>query len=81
MPPMSILSFLRRTKSRYVDDKAVDGFEQVAEPTGILTEEQRLNEAAAIIGKDNAPTAEDIGSASCWVIRNGFEVAGSSVRR
>lgn len=60
MLTMTILSFLRRTKSRYADDKAVDGFEQVAEQTGILTEEQRLTEAAAIIGKDNAPTAEDI---------------------
>ena len=57
---MSILSFLkRRTKSRYADDRAVDDFTRVVDQTGILTEQQRTDEAAKIIGNDS-PTPEDI---------------------
>lgn len=57
---MSILSFFRRrTKSRYADDKAVDDFARVVEQTGILTEQQRIDEAAKIIANDD-PTAEEI---------------------
>lgn len=56
---MAILSFLRRrTLSKWADDKAVQDFTRVYEQTG-LTESQRLDEAAAIIGKDDV-TAEDI---------------------
>ncbi len=53
------ISFFRRTKSRYADDKAVDDFARVDE-TGILRAQQRIDEAAAIIGKDSAPTSEDV---------------------
>lgn len=57
---MSILSFFRRrTKSRYADDKVVDDFARVVEQTGILTEQQRIDEAAKIIVNDD-PTAEEI---------------------
>lgn len=42
----------RRTKSRYAADKAVEDLARVIDDTGILTEQQRLGEAAAIIGKD-----------------------------
>lgn len=57
---MAILSFLRRrrTLSRYADDKAVKDFTRVYEQTG-LTESQRLDEAAAIIGKDDV-TGKDV---------------------
>lgn len=51
---MNILSFFRRrTKSRYANDKAVDDF------TRVLTDQQRVDEAARIIANDN-PTPEDI---------------------
>lgn len=53
------ISFFRRTKSRYADDKAVDDFAR-ADETGILRAQQRIDEAAAIIGKDSAPTSEDV---------------------
>lgn len=33
---MKILSFFRRTKSRYADDKSVDDFERVARDKGLL---------------------------------------------
>lgn len=33
---MKILRFMRRTKSRYADDKAVDDFERVARDKGLL---------------------------------------------
>jgi len=56
---MAILSFLRRrTLSKWADDKAVKDFTRVCEQTG-LTEDQRLDEAAAIIGKDSV-TGEDV---------------------
>lgn len=56
---MAILSFLRRrTITKWADDKAVKDFTRVCEQTG-LTEDQRLDEAAAIIGKDSV-TGEDV---------------------
>lgn len=56
---MAILSFLRRrTITKWADDKAVKDFTRVCEQTG-LTEEQRLDEAAAIISKDSV-TGEDV---------------------
>lgn len=56
---MAILSFLRRrTITKWADDKAVKDFTRVCEQTG-LTEDQRLDEAAAIIGKDSI-TGEDV---------------------
>ncbi len=56
---MAILPFLRRrTLSRYADDKAVKDFAQVCKQTG-LTDDQRLDQAAAIIGKDDV-TGEDV---------------------
>lgn len=48
----------RRTLSRYADDKAVKDFTRVCEQTG-LTENQRIDEAAAIISKDSV-TGEDV---------------------
>jgi hypothetical protein len=55
---MAILSFLRRrTLSRYADDKAVKDFARVAESVG-LTEDERIDEAAAIIGKDEVTGAD-----------------------
>lgn len=51
---MNILRFFRRTKSHYVDDRAVDDFELV------LTEQQRTDELAALIGKDD-PAPADVG--------------------
>ncbi len=56
---MSILSFFRRTRSRYADDKAVDDFGRVSEQMG-LTEKQRVDEAAEIMSKDVEPTAADV---------------------
>lgn len=56
---MAILSFLRRrTITKWADDKAVKDFTRVCEQTG-LTEDQRINEAAAIISKDSV-TGEDV---------------------
>lgn len=56
---MAILSFLRRrTITKWADDKAVKDFTRVCEQTG-LTEDQRIDEAAAIIGKDSV-TGEDV---------------------
>lgn len=55
----SILSFFRRTKSRYADDKAVDDFTHVVEQTGLLSEELLIDEAAKIIANDN-PSVKDI---------------------
>lgn len=60
MLAMSILSFFRRTNSRYADDKAVDEFARAVGGTGILTEQQRIDEAAAIIAKGIVPTAADV---------------------
>lgn len=60
MPAMSILSFFHRTKSRYADDKAVDEFQRAVERTEILTGQQRIDEAAAIIRKDSVPTPADV---------------------
>ncbi|RTL82150.1 MAG: hypothetical protein EKK35_05685 [Bradyrhizobiaceae bacterium] len=54
------ISFFRRTKSRCPHDKAVDDFARVVDETGILRAQQRIDEAAAIIGKDSAPTSEDV---------------------
>lgn len=54
------ISFFRRTKSRCADDKAVDDFARVVDETGILRAQQRIDEAAAIIGKDSAPTSKDV---------------------
>lgn len=51
---------LPRTKSRYANDKAVNDFTRVGDQVSILTEQQRIDEAAAIIGKDSIPTAGDI---------------------
>ncbi|EGP07544.1 hypothetical protein CSIRO_2783 [Bradyrhizobiaceae bacterium SG-6C] len=51
--------FRRRTKSHYADDKAVADFARVVEQTGILTEQQRVDEAAAIIANNDA-SAEQI---------------------
>lgn len=49
---MSILSFFRRTKSRYADDKAVDGFASVLQQTkpsafDVAMEEARRDDRAA----------------------------------
>ncbi len=56
---MAILSFLRRrTITKWADDKAVKDFARVCEQTG-LTEDQRIDEAAAIISKDSV-TGEDV---------------------
>jgi len=56
---MAILPFLRRhTLSRYADDKAVQDFARVAERAGLM-ESQRLDQAAAIIGKDDV-TGDDV---------------------
>lgn len=56
---MAILSFLRRrTITKWADDKAVKDFTRACEQTG-LTEDQRIDEAAAIIGKDSV-TGEDV---------------------
>ncbi len=57
---MGILSFFRRTKSRYADDKAVDAFARVVEQTGILTEKQRIDQIAEIISKDEDPSAAEL---------------------
>lgn len=59
MRRVSILSFFRRTKSRYADDKAVDGFMRLVEQTGILSEQERIEKAVAIVANDN-PSAQDI---------------------
>lgn len=48
---MSILSFFRRTKSRYADDKSVDDFTRVVEQTGLLTEQQRISVQAEPPGR------------------------------
>lgn len=56
---MSLLSLFRRTKSRYADDKAVADFARVVDQTGVLTEQQRIDQAATIIANDN-PSDEDI---------------------
>lgn len=54
-----LIPFLRRrTLSRYADDKAVQDFARVAETAGLM-ESQRLDQAAAIIGKDDV-TGEDV---------------------
>lgn len=45
MLAMSILSFFRRTKSRYADDKAVDGFARVARDEGLLPEQSAFDAA------------------------------------
>lgn len=50
---MSILRLFRRTKSRYVDDKTMADFARVVEQTRILTEQQRIDEAAAIVASDD----------------------------
>lgn len=56
---MAILSFLRRrTITKWADDKAVKDFTRVCEQTG-LTEDQRIDEAAAIVSKDSV-TGEDV---------------------
>lgn len=49
-----------RTKSRYTDNKAVDDFARGIEQMGELTQQQRMDETAAIIGKDSVPTAADV---------------------
>ncbi|WP_244432705.1 MULTISPECIES: hypothetical protein [unclassified Afipia] len=54
---MSILSFCRRTKSRFSDDKAVDSFERVVEQTRILSDE-RTHELASLIVRDDPTPAE-----------------------
>ena len=56
MPGMNILSLFRRTKSRYADNKVVEDFNRLVDEI----EQRRIDEAAAIIGKDSAPTSEDI---------------------
>lgn len=56
---MGILNFFRRSKSRYADDKAVDAFSRVVEQTGILSEQQRIEELAKLISKDD-PAPDDI---------------------
>ncbi|ABE64038.1 hypothetical protein Nham_3305 [Nitrobacter hamburgensis X14] len=48
----------RRTKSKYADDKAVDGFERVVEQTGII-ESDPIDELAGLMKKDD-PTPEDL---------------------
>lgn len=60
MPGMNILSFFRRTKSRYADDKAVDDFARVAEQTGILDEQQNIDELAKLISGQDNPSAEEV---------------------
>lgn len=49
---MSILSFFRRTKSRYADDRAVDDFERVLKQTepsafDVAMDETRKSDAVA----------------------------------
>lgn len=58
MRAMSILSFFRRTKSRYADNKAVDGFGQVVEHHRIMSAGQRTKELAGLMAKDNPTPAE-----------------------
>lgn len=55
---MTILSFFRRTKSKYVDDKAVDEFTRVVDQTEILKPDP-FDELAALMKKDD-PTDEEI---------------------
>lgn len=60
MRGMSILPFFRRTKSRYVDDKAVDDFERVLKQTepsafDVATEETRRSEANAWAKLEQGP--------------------------
>ncbi|WIG50966.1 MAG: hypothetical protein OJF48_001883 [Afipia sp.] len=49
---MSILSFFRRTKSRYADDEAVDGLERASEENRIVSGNERTSELASLIAKD-----------------------------
>lgn len=49
---MSILSFFRRTKSRYADDKAVDDFERVARDTGLLPRQSAFDAAVEDDARD-----------------------------
>jgi len=59
MRAMRVLSFFRRTKSRYADDKTVDDFARVAEQAGILSADQRTDQIADLMAKDN-PTPTDV---------------------
>ncbi len=57
---MNILSFFRRTKSRYADDRAVDGFARVVDQTGIRDEQKRTDELVKLISSQEAPSAQDV---------------------
>jgi hypothetical protein len=57
---MCILSFFRRTKLCYANDKTIDDFTRVVEQTAVLTEKQRIDEIAEIISKDENPGAVEL---------------------
>lgn len=57
---MTMLSFFRRAKCRHSDDKAMDELSPLVEQTGGgLSEQQRIDGAAKIIGSDD-PTVDEI---------------------